>query len=980
MLKKIIVPLSIAVGLVTTNVAFGLGLGRMQVNSYLEDPLDVKVSLNPDSSDDLNTLSVKVATNAQFKSAGITKQSLYDSLNFEVVKGPSPYVRITSSAPLNEPFLHLLLDFNWNSGQLLREYTALIDPPVYASKSQPVAQPLAPSTKVYSGAITSGATTATQYDSIPLAQTFPLDVGGVQNGASFPAYETVISEPVYTQSVSGTIGYTDEVTRSVVAGDSLSMIAKSIQDQYPELSIYQIMYVLFRDNPDAFLNNNINQLVKGSVLKSSSINDMVNTKKSDGQALFFSHLSNLAVDDYAVNAVQGFTTGVDESIESISSTIEEESQAFKVGGADADNSSAVQGSDQAKKQVTALKQELSDAVASLEAAKLENVELQERVSVLEELVADTNRQLEIESESAKELVEQIKRNEETAVALAKEADLRAATEAAAEAEKNKAVEAVNNTVDSVKETVAVETPVITPEKIEEPIVAATEVVKDTTKKLTIMDYVQDNILPIGGGLAALLAGILALVVSRRKNKAEIGFEDTFTVDTMNMPSQDVAITEEDFRTTETTITKESSFLTVYSDSEVVVHADEIDPIAEADVYIAYGRDEQGEEVLVEGMRKFPNRPDIKLSLLKLYLKRKDVSKFDSMALQLKSDGHNDNPEIWDKVSEMGSALSPDNPIYGKAGLTAPTTEPQAEVVDDAKPNLGTVPVAATAAATAAIAAAATEAKSILGDETTQDFSSFTENNSVEDDIIDLDLDNTLDFEDVVVEELELNADDLLEVENLNSVADSASIDAELSDATFDEVQSIDPNGDLADISNEDFTVDINIEKEELSAEVLEFDADELSVDVDLSGVDLGDVGLEDVASVDVGLTDAASVDVDSITIEEDILEFDKVEEESVLDVDLLDPTLTMDTSFPEPSITGSGADFEDPLSIQLDDVTLDVSSKNEVSDPATQLELAKVFLELDDTNGAKEILETLTNVGDADIKAEVVSMLKKITG
>jgi len=112
--------------------------------------------------------------------------------------------------------------------------------------------------------------------------------------------------------------------------------------------------------------------------------------------------------------------------------------------------------------------------------------------------------------------------------------------------------------------------------------------------------------------------------------------------------------------------KETSFLTVYSDSDAVVQADEVDPVAEADVYIAYGRDEQAEEVLLDGVANQPDRLDIKQKLLSLYHKNRNVEGFERVAEELYSGGEVDG-DIWQETVQMGQDLSPNNPLFSVSG-------------------------------------------------------------------------------------------------------------------------------------------------------------------------------------------------------------------------------------------------------------------------------------------------------------------------
>jgi pilus assembly protein FimV len=90
---------------------------------------------------------------------------------------------------------------------------------------------------------------------------------------------------------------------------------------------------------------------------------------------------------------------------------------------------------------------------------------------------------------------------------------------------------------------------------------------------------------------------------------------------------------------------------------------DVDPVAEADVYLAYGRDRQAEEILLEGMRAMPHRLDIPAKLLEIHALRRDPDAFESLARRVHEvTGGVDDP--WPRIAEMGRAVDPDNPLYG----------------------------------------------------------------------------------------------------------------------------------------------------------------------------------------------------------------------------------------------------------------------------------------------------------------------------
>jgi pilus assembly protein FimV len=108
----------------------------------------------------------------------------------------------------------------------------------------------------------------------------------------------------------------------------------------------------------------------------------------------------------------------------------------------------------------------------------------------------------------------------------------------------------------------------------------------------------------------------------------------------------------------------------------------VDPVAEADVYLAYGRDLQAEEILKEAMRSNPERLAIRTKLLEVYAKRRDTKGFELLATQLFALTRGEG-EDWAKAQELGQQIDPENALYqpGGAPLTpagadgAPMTEP-----------------------------------------------------------------------------------------------------------------------------------------------------------------------------------------------------------------------------------------------------------------------------------------------------------------
>jgi pilus assembly protein FimV len=93
---------------------------------------------------------------------------------------------------------------------------------------------------------------------------------------------------------------------------------------------------------------------------------------------------------------------------------------------------------------------------------------------------------------------------------------------------------------------------------------------------------------------------------------------------------------------------------------------DVDPVAEADVYLAYGRDLQAEEILKEAMRSTPDRMAIRTKLLEVYAKRRDTKGFELLATQLFALTRGEG-EDWAKAQELGAQIDPDNPMFQPGG-------------------------------------------------------------------------------------------------------------------------------------------------------------------------------------------------------------------------------------------------------------------------------------------------------------------------
>ncbi|WP_299196923.1 FimV/HubP family polar landmark protein [uncultured Amphritea sp.] len=238
MLRKLALSLAIA-GVLGTSNANALGLGEIRITSALNEPLQAEIQLLQMRSVDPQQILPRMANVDEFALAGIEKLRFLSDVKFEVKPGASGrgIIILTSSAPVKEPFLNFLVEVNWPSGRLVREYTVLLDPPIYDPTPAPVAvQP------ARSSAASAPASVAVK----PMAPQAPVD-------------------NIRTRMTDGQV-YVD-------VNDTLWDIAKRHKPSNT-VSEAQMMLALQRKNPDAFRNNNVNQLKAGVVMSLPSLEEV----------------------------------------------------------------------------------------------------------------------------------------------------------------------------------------------------------------------------------------------------------------------------------------------------------------------------------------------------------------------------------------------------------------------------------------------------------------------------------------------------------------------------------------------------------------------------------------------------------------------------------------------------------------------------------------------------------------------------------
>ncbi len=647
--------------------AWSLGLGKLSVRSALGEALKAEIDVTSVSLDEAAALKVRVASPDVYRSTGVDYNAVLPGTQVSLQRrGDRQILVLVSDRPVQEPFVDVILELDWGSGRLVREYTLLFDPPVV---NAPVAAAPAPVIDT-DPAITSAPSLAPAPVSRPTA---PL--AGVDVEARTPS-KISLKRPRPARPESAPIEPQSEVAGSsqyrVKSGDTLSRIAG--QKRVAGVSLEQMLVALQRANSSAFINNNINLLKSGVVLSLPTVADASTISREEAREALKAQSANFRDHRYRVaNATSKRETETPSS---------KASARVKV---DVTENNAAPAPD------STLKLTNPGTAEAKISKERERQEARERVNELTRTV------------------EQLKSVQASAATGAAGANAKAplglnlpipapvvvpAPEPAPAPAPAPAPEPVVSLPPSEPLSAVPSEPVLAPQPEPvamaasepapppmpdpEPAPAASEPASVPAPSTAASveevagssgSFLSNNSLAlvIGGGLIALLAGFGIFRLSRRERKdsGETSFlesrlqPDSFfgasggqRIDTRNEPGASSSMS--------------------YSLSQLDAIGD-VDPVAEADVYLAYGRDLQAEEILTEAIRSNPDRLAIRTKLLEVYAKRRDLKGFENLANQLfaVTQGQGDD---WLRAQELGAQIDPDNPLYRPGGApSAPTT-------------------------------------------------------------------------------------------------------------------------------------------------------------------------------------------------------------------------------------------------------------------------------------------------------------------
>ena len=676
--------LVLAAALAVPLFAQAAGLGRLTVQSFLGQPLRAEIEVVSLLPGEESSLEARLATGNAFAQAGIEFNPALAGVRFAIEKRDARTVlRVTTRQSVNEPFLDMLVELRWATGLLVREYTVLLDPPDYnAPKPMAVAPVPAVPASVAPMATAPATPAAAPSAEAPPAAT-PAAAPTAETPAAAPAAETAPAAPVaeaakpaerIEERPIAAVPPPAEVkaeTYEVKKGDTLGAIARQYR---PEgVSFNQMLIALQRANEDAFIRNNVNLVRAGRILNIPDRDTIAAVEPADANRLISAQMADFA--DYRSRlaaTVAASPTQAAPAERAAAGTITPKPAEPKP--AEPKDQLKLSKADPKKPAAPAAKAAREDDLVARERALQE---AQSRVTDLEKNVADLQKLMELKNQQLAEL--ERKAAKPAAVAPAPVAKAPEPPKPAPAPQAAKAPEAKPAAQVPVSPAAEPAQPTAPPPAVE----AAKPAAKPAPVKPrpaaapppepSLVDEFLDNPVALAGlgGVVLLLAGYGAWAWQRKK-KSVNKFQDSVLGAASSAP---VAAAAAVAAAAPASVSQTS----VSQGAVGGMDTDDVDPIAEADVYMAYGRDAQAEEILKEALQKDARRIPVHAKLLEIYANRRDAKSFEQIALKLKGLTGGAGAD-WDKAAALGRSFDAGNGLYGGSGgdiAAAPAPAPAA---------------------------------------------------------------------------------------------------------------------------------------------------------------------------------------------------------------------------------------------------------------------------------------------------------------
>ncbi len=691
-----------ALGILAPMQANAFGLGSIESSSALNEPFLAEIPVTALREDEVGNLHVQLASREEFERAGLIHNFLLTDLKFKIVEASGETkVVITSTQPVKEPFIDFLLTATTGNGRLIREYTVLLDPPKNVFTRSAVTSAPAPAAKVESKPGTPSTsqqpkTTTYQYDS-PTSYTTPVT----------------------------SYGPTDR-------NDTLWEIALETRPE-KSISVHQMMMALLKENSKAFAHDNINGLKAGYTLSvpSSDVIKQISKKQavssvSEQNDLWKNRNAPVAPIDTVVTEQQSDEITADmpsemdsndtqgQDLESASTEVTSEDSA-RLQLVAPNNETAMVGSElspMGSSELEAINEQLTLAQETIEGQAQENIDMEVRMSVMEEQIQTLRRLISLKDadlarlqsslEEEEVLVEEVV--EPTEEQLEQQAEVDAyfeqvedesstlmlsdnevqddmqlqqdagqTDEAPYELTGVPEIDGVINNVDEAIDDVM--------ENVDLSFIPSVDEVVSYTSDVTGVDEneMKSALEKVKTFLAqykmeSLAVGLLLLIVIwlliRRRNRPDISWDEAVgKLDESTVVTPDDVEQEQEQELEEVEVSSEieqqqdeqiDEEIEEQVESELTPTKTVEDLIQDADVYVSYGDFEKAKLTLQEAISDEPSNDVVNHKLLFVLFKQQQLNEF----IDLASQGQIDKDSFeWAEVVEWGRELAPEHQLF-----------------------------------------------------------------------------------------------------------------------------------------------------------------------------------------------------------------------------------------------------------------------------------------------------------------------------
>ncbi len=584
-----------------------LGLGEIKLKSGLNQPLDAEIVLLSVRGESNEQLRGDLGSNTDFDRSGIERLFFLTKIRFQTITKPNgkKVLRLSTKDAVKEPFLNFLVNLEWPNGRLLREYTLLLDPPIFDD---------APETSVIP-AVTEARTVTPA-------------------PATRQTTRNVVAKPQWEGDIYGPTSKTD----------TLWGIASKVRPDR-SVSMQQAMVTIFEANPDAFMRGNINNLKRGAEIRVPDSETFNQISQREALRMIAAHNEKWKSGTRTAPRVV-MDTSNEDSYSRPTEKSTTDSGRLSLSAADSETGSGGSSA--------------SDVVSEEEneVLKHENEVLQQQSQTDAERIADLERLLEL-------------KNEQLAMIQDRDED------------------AVVEEIDTATTVEVTEQPSTVPakdEKVSAPVEDLTPAPMQPKTEKSIVDGIMDGsynlYLSIAGGVILLLL-IISIVRRRSQN---VTYQDAVSVtpkhsgtdSSTSQGSDDLPEIADDVLAG----TEPEEFDEIDDDKI----SDSADPLGEADIYIAYGKFDQAESLLISAIENNPERMELSSKLLECYAEMGAKDKFEQLVAAA-TDNIDSDSELRQYIEDLYQTAWPEGGLFNSESYDEDDDSLQQEEDFDEEPEL-----------------------------------------------------------------------------------------------------------------------------------------------------------------------------------------------------------------------------------------------------------------------------------------------------